>query len=135
LGVIVVGIAVAIAIVLFSGNAQSSNRDAVTQDLVSIAAVAQEYYRKPAIFAGGGNSFNGFNLSPTDTGNENGSYSVDVAPSSSPVYKPGSTTPIPNPTQTIYLIGCGKEIGDDEMDPVKVCLKVTLDSLVSFPIN
>ena len=41
LGVVVVGIAVVVGITMFQDNAISANRDAVTNDLVSLGARAQ----------------------------------------------------------------------------------------------
>ena len=76
LGVIIVGIAIAVGISMFKSNAQSSNRDQVINDLNNLAAKAQQYYRKPTSMAGGGQSFVGFGLAPVDTGNANGSYVV-----------------------------------------------------------
>ena len=46
LGVIIVGIAIAVGISMFKSNAQSSNRDQVINDLNNLAAKAQQYYRK-----------------------------------------------------------------------------------------
>jgi Tfp pilus assembly protein PilE len=85
LGVIVVGIAVAVGISMFSDNAVSANRDAVSNDLVNLAARAQQFYRRPAALGGGGNSFVG--LSADQAGlqkltnmpggkNANGTYSI-----------------------------------------------------------
>ncbi len=59
LGVIVVGIAVVVGITMFQDNAISANRDAVTNDLVSLGARAQQYYRRPTPVGGGGVSFVG----------------------------------------------------------------------------
>ena len=78
LGVIVVGIAVAVGITMFTDNALNANRDAVTNDLVNLAARAQQYYRRPTALGGGGNSFSGLTLAnltnrPT---NGNGTYSL-----------------------------------------------------------
>jgi hypothetical protein len=85
LGVIVVGIAVAVGISMFSDNAVSANRDAVSNDFVNLAARAQQFYRRPAALGGGGNSFVG--LSADQAGlqkltnmpggkNANGTYSI-----------------------------------------------------------
>jgi len=57
LGVIVVGIAVAVGITMFQDNAVSANRDAVTNDLVNLAARAQQFYRRPTALGGGQGSF------------------------------------------------------------------------------
>ena len=57
LGVIVVGIAVAVGITMFADNAVSANKDAVTNDLVNLASRAQQYYRRPTALGGGQGSF------------------------------------------------------------------------------
>ena len=59
LGVIVVGIAVAVGITMFNDSATSANRDAVTNDLINLASRAQQYYRRPTALGGGGGSFAG----------------------------------------------------------------------------
>ncbi len=85
LGVIVVGIAVAVGITMFSDNAVSANRDAVSNDLVNLAARAQQYYRRPEALGGGGNKFTGLtmakmtNMAGAASGtatNANGQYSI-----------------------------------------------------------
>ena len=59
LGVIVVGIAVAVGVTMFNDSAVSANRDAVTNDLINFASRAQQYYRRPKALGGGGGSFVG----------------------------------------------------------------------------
>jgi Tfp pilus assembly protein PilE len=99
LGVIVVGIAVAVGITMFTDNAVNANRDAVTNDLVNLAARAQQFYRRPTALGGGGNSFVG--LTADDTGlrkltnrasNANGLYSVTTAGTSTGVVLRGVGT-------------------------------------------
>jgi hypothetical protein len=79
LGVIVVGIAVAVGITMFSDSAISANRDALTNDLVNLAARAQQYYRRPVSLGGGGNSFTNLKnigqLTSSST-NANGSFKL-----------------------------------------------------------
>ena len=88
LGVIVVGIAVAVGITMFSDSAISANRDAVSNDLVNLAARAQQYYRRPTALGGGGNSFVGLAASAAGLArltnmaggaNANGTYSISTA--------------------------------------------------------
>ena len=88
LGVIVVGIAVAVGITMFSDNAVSANRDAVSNDLVNLAARAQQFYRRPAALGGGGNSFVGLTADASGLAkltnlaggkNANGTYTVQSA--------------------------------------------------------
>jgi Tfp pilus assembly protein PilE len=59
LGVIIVGIAVAVGITMFRDNAVHSNRDAIANDLMHLAAKAKHYYRRPASMGGGGHNFTG----------------------------------------------------------------------------
>ena len=86
LGVIVVGIAVAVGITMFTDNAVNANRDAVTNDLVNLAARAQQYYRRPTALGGGGNSFVGLTADAAGltkltnrASNANGTYSITTA--------------------------------------------------------
>ncbi|CUS79348.1 hypothetical protein JGI7_01410 [Candidatus Kryptonium thompsonii] len=78
LGVIIVGIAIAVGISMFKSSAVDANRSAVASDLANLASKAQRYYRTPVELGGGGNSFANFALSPLDTGNANGSYRVEI---------------------------------------------------------
>ena len=88
LGVIIVGIAVAVGITMFQDNAVDQNRSAVIADLTTLAAKAQQYYAKPTTLGGGGNSFVGLTADATGLGllastaftnNANGSYSIKTA--------------------------------------------------------
>ncbi len=62
LGVIVVGTAVAIALLIFGTNAEQASKDALTQDCLKLASSAQAYFKKPATLGGGGNSFDGITI-------------------------------------------------------------------------
>jgi hypothetical protein len=101
LGVIVVGIAVAVGITMFSDNAVSANRDAISNDLVNLAARAQQFYRRPAALGGGGNSFVGLSADAaglaklTNMGggqNANGTYTVQAAGTANQVVLQGVGT-------------------------------------------
>jgi Tfp pilus assembly protein PilE len=118
LGVIVVGIAVAVGITMFQDNATSSNRDSVTNDLVNLAARAQEYYRRPTSLGGGGNSFVGLTANAaglakltSKASNANGAYSITTA---------GTAT-------TVVLQGTGVEKGSDG-SAILVTMSVFSDS-------
>jgi len=87
LGVIIVGIAVAVGITMFQDNAESANKDAVTNDLVQLAAKSQQYFRKPIALGGGGNSFVGLTadaaglaklVSTNFSDNDNGLYTIST---------------------------------------------------------
>lgn len=133
LGVIIVGIAIAVGISMFKSNAQSSNRDQVINDLNNLAAKAQQYYRKPTAMGGGGQSFGGFTLAPVDTGNANGSYRVRAtAPSG---ITDTTSSPLTAGAQTVYIVGVGKEKGNDGTNPVGAYVKVTADSVAATVLN
>jgi hypothetical protein len=119
LGVIVVGIAVAVGITMFQDNAVSANRDAVVNDLVNLAARAQQFYRRPTSLGGGQNSFSGLsadvsglrklvNTNASPWLNANGSYRISVAGSDS----------------SVWIEGLGNEIGSDGSTKVKVTMEV-----------
>ncbi len=57
LGTIVVGIAVVVGINLFSAAATEANREELVSALTSLSAIAQEYYKKPAMLGGGNRTF------------------------------------------------------------------------------
>lgn len=118
LGVIVVGIAVAVGITMFQDNAVSANRDAVVNDLVNLSARAQQYYRRPASLGGGQNNFSGLNTNgisklvnvpsgSTQWTNANGTYVVLSATDSN-----------------VVLEGTGNEIGNYGSTKVKVTMTV-----------
>jgi Tfp pilus assembly protein PilE len=119
LGVIVVGIAVAVGITMFQDNAVSANRDAVTNDLVNLASRAQQYYRRPTALSGGGNSFVGLTADAaglakltSKSSNANGTYSVQTAGTSS----------------SVVIRGIGKEKGTDNTNPLNMSIYVFADS-------
>ncbi len=110
LGVIIVGIAVAVGITMFQDNAVDQNRSAVIADLTTLAAKAQQYYAKPVTLGGGGNSFVGLTADATGLGilasvaftdNANGTYTVKTA---------GTAT-------TVVLHGVGKTALSDGTFP------------------
>ena len=99
LGVIVVGIAVAVGITMFSDNAVSANKDAVTNDLVNLASRAQQYYRRPLALGGGQGSFVGLEASAAGLAkltskatNSNGTYAITGAGTATSVTLHGTGT-------------------------------------------
>lgn len=129
LGVIIVGIAIAVGITMFRSNTQSSNRDQIVSDLERLAVLAQEYYKKPVSMAGGNGSFKNFALSAIDTGNADGSFKATTNPPNDADPMSGSIAPISTSTQEIYIIGYGKEVGDNNRQHVKAYAAVTPDSV------
>jgi Tfp pilus assembly protein PilE len=76
LGVIIVGIAIAVGLSLFSAQSIESNRDAMINDLSNISAHAYQYYIRPTSMAGGGGTFAGYTIPIKMSSNDNGIYAV-----------------------------------------------------------
>ena len=134
LGVIIVGIAIAVGISMFKSNAQSSNRDQVINDLNNLAAKAEQFWRKPTSMAGGGQSFAGFALNTQDTSDGNGLYAIGAAGGSAPsaptvgnYQSSASTGAIGSAPQDSFLtvIGWGTETGNDNLHKVEAYVLVT----------
>lgn len=62
LGVIIVGVAVTIALVVFGTNAEQANKDALTHDCLKLVSNAQAYFKKPTMLGGGDNTFDGITI-------------------------------------------------------------------------
>jgi type II secretory pathway pseudopilin PulG len=83
LGVIIVGIAIAVGLSLFSAQSIQSNKDAIINDLNNIAAQAYQYRIRPSSMAGGNGSYTGFSIPQKMASNANAGYTC--VPSSSNV--------------------------------------------------
>jgi hypothetical protein len=126
LGIIIVGIAIFIGFTMFASGKSDANRQAMISDLLNLAKDAQAFYKLPAQLGGGSNNFQGFHLSPLDTGNANGSFSLAIgAAPTGTSYIAGNTTPISSNQSSIYIIGCGKDEGHNNITPVKCFVSVT----------
>lgn len=60
LGIIIVGIAIAIGIQLFRAESINKKRDLLINESSSLAALAMSYYKKSVNFGGGGKTFTGW---------------------------------------------------------------------------
>jgi hypothetical protein len=79
LGVIVVGIAISVGILLFGGQSAEANRDGVTSSLVNIAADAHQYKMRPKVLGGGRPSYLGYQIPPKLRTDDNGTYEIQGA--------------------------------------------------------
>jgi len=59
LAVLIIGIAIAIGVSLFTAQSVESNRDAIIDDINNLNADAYEFYIRPVSMGGGGGSFSG----------------------------------------------------------------------------
>ena len=116
-GLVIIGIMIAVGMTMFSDQATSNNRDEVANDLAHFAALARAYYRRPAVFGGGQNSFRGLTMGriTSKPQNDNGTYSLFPDPVGA-----GATY--------VTLTGIGTQTGLDGT-PVKVVMLVYPDSI------
>ena len=108
LGTIVVGIAVAVGMNQFSSSSVEANRDQLISDLNFLSVVAQAYYKKPASYGGGGNSYTGWEFPEYFKNYEAGKIKVKIK-------KKGNE---------VKITAAGTEIGMDGQKVVKVEIKV-----------
>jgi hypothetical protein len=78
LGVIIVGIAIAVGISLFFGTSVTSNRDAIINDMLNIGQYAYRYRLRPEPLGGGGRSYIGLFVPANLSDNDNATYTYEV---------------------------------------------------------
>ncbi|RPI05313.1 MAG: hypothetical protein EHM64_07045 [Ignavibacteriae bacterium] len=77
LGVIIVGIAIAVGLSLFTAQSIQSNKDAIINDINNIAASAYQFRIRPTSMGGaGGATYAGFSIPVKMSSNENATYSA-----------------------------------------------------------
>lgn len=135
LGVIIVGIAIAVGVTTFQSSAVDANRQAVISDLVNLGAKAQRYYRTPSELGGGAQDFKDFALSSLEISNANGEYLATATKPTDASTITGSTTAISATADSIYIVGSGKEDGDDGTNKVKAYVTVTPTGLQTSILN
>jgi hypothetical protein len=74
LGVIIVGIAIAVGLSLFSAQSVQSNRDAIINDLNNLAAQAYQFRIRPTSMGGGQGDYTTFAIPSKMKTNENATY-------------------------------------------------------------
>ena len=116
LGIIIVGIAIAVGVNMFQQSAVDTNRQSMISDLTNLAAKAQRYYRTPQELGGGAQNFQSFKLGRLDTSNANGSFHVyasgyPTAAIAKPAFNANVEITV-SAIDTIWLAGWGQEDGD-----------------------
>ena len=76
LGVIIVGIAIAVGISMFSSGTVQANKDAIINDLNNLAANAYQYRIRPTTMGGGGGGYTGYAIPTKLATNENATYAA-----------------------------------------------------------
>lgn len=76
LGVIIVGLAIAVGVTMFAANSTEANKDGVTSSLMSLSANAYEFKIRPRTMGGGLPSYVGYSVPLRLQSDENGTYEV-----------------------------------------------------------
>jgi len=79
LGVIIVGIAIAVGLSLFSAQSIQANKDAMINDLNNIAAHAYQFKIRPSSMGGGQGAYTGYAIPSKMATNENAVYAATPA--------------------------------------------------------
>ena len=116
LGIIIVGLALFVGITLFQANAVEAKRNNVTNELVNLASMAQQYYLKPAALGGGNLSFMGWKIPSELRTTANGHYVATVS------------------NGNVVIIGTGNEVVTGN-DSVKVQMTVTSRNYQTVILN
>jgi hypothetical protein len=82
LGVIIVGIAIAVGLSLFTAQSIQSNRDAIINDLNNLAAQAYQFRIRPTSMGGGQGDYSCFSIPTKMRTNENATYSASASQNS-----------------------------------------------------
>lgn len=116
LGIIVIGIAIAVGLTLFRAQSIDQKRNLLINEGANMASLAMGYYRKPASLGGGGGSFIGWTVPSDMTTTATGSYT-------SAAYG-----------DSLVIIGTGNEVTTGT-DSVKVKITVSAYGFSSSVIN
>ena len=85
LGVIIVGIAIAVGISQFGAHSTQANKDGVTSSVVNIAANSYQFKIRPTTMGGGGGSYSGYSIPSKMRTDDNGTYALSSAGATSAV--------------------------------------------------
>jgi hypothetical protein len=109
-GAIIVALAVVGGLNLFGTSTDQANKDAIVQDLMSVASASQSWCMKPTIMGGGSGSFSGFTLTKIDwpSSNDNGTFSVNGTPTATELKVDGKTKAGDTITVTLTVDANGK---------------------------
>ncbi len=79
--VIIIAIAIAVGMKLFSSNQTEDNKEGITLKLMTIAQDAYQYKIRPTTLGGGGNVYSNFQVPSKLRKDDNGTYAVQSASS------------------------------------------------------
>ena len=101
LGVIIVGIAIAVGISQFGAHSTQANKDGVTSSLVNISANAYQYKIRPITMGGGGGSYVNYVVPTKMSSDDNGTYALQTAGTATTIVFRGTSS-----LNTSYTADC-----------------------------
>lgn len=116
LGLIIVGVALFIGVGMFKAHAIESKRAIITNELVNLAALAQQYYLKPSSLGGGDRKFTGWAVPSELTSTAAGHYSAQANQDS------------------VVIIGVGNEVVQGS-DSLKIQINVKPTTVNTIILN
>ncbi len=120
LSAIIVGLAIVTGINMFGENAVQANKDAVMQDMLTIASRAQGWYRRPTQLGGGGRDYNNVSVDTLDFDGTNGNGTFTIAATGGGV--------------TALITGNGIEDGDGDGTPLQLRITIGADTLSTLVV-
>ena len=108
LGVIIVGIAVAVGISMFGAQSTESNKDGVMSGLQSLSANAYQYRIRPMTLGGGSNSYIGYQIPSKMSSDENGVYAISGSATATQIVFTGTSSMNGSWVATCTLDSTGK---------------------------
>ncbi len=114
LAAIVAAIALVVGINLSASSAGQANKDAVISDLNQLIAIARSHYRRPVLLGGGGRSFANFSIPVNFSQNENG------------IIKHKNKNHNPD---HIHFEATGKKTGTDDINSIRIEVRITIDEI------
>lgn len=116
LGLITVGIAIFVGVSLFRSHAIESKRAIITNELVNLAALAQQFYLKPTSLGGGSRKFTGWSIPPELASTSAGHYTSQINQDS------------------VVVVGVGNEVVQNN-DSLKMQINIKPTSVKTIIIN
>jgi hypothetical protein len=91
LGVIIVGIAIAVGISQFGANSTQANKDGVTSGLINLSANSYQFRIRPSTMGGGSNSYVGYAIPSQMATDQNGTYAISGTPTGTQIVFHGTS--------------------------------------------
>ncbi|MFQ5652487.1 MAG: hypothetical protein ACE5IY_21355 [bacterium] len=115
-----VGVAIAVGLNLAQIPADEANRDALITELNQLSFVAQAYFMRPAVMAGGSGSFNNFKIPASFLNSSNGKIEhIKQA----------------HGKDHIHFQAVGRATGKDGVNPIMIEVRVEVHEIKYFEHN